>query len=109
MITKIRNEAQYKQVMEIIESFIQKATGGGGFHMLNKKEVDELHQLSLLAEHYEDHILKLMPIPVTINSVVQQKVADMNITQKQLAQMFNMGTSKLSQILSGKRPPIFRF
>ncbi len=109
MIDKIRNEAQYDQIMAMIENFLQKATIGGGFHSLNEQEADELHKLSLLAEHYEDHVLKLMPMPVTINSVVQQKVAEMDITQKQLATMFNMGTSKLSQILNGKRPPDISF
>lgn len=50
-----------------------------------------------------------MPIPVTINAVVQQKDAEMNITQKQLAEMFGRATPKLSQIFNGKRPPDISF
>lgn len=46
-----------------------------------------------------------MPLPLTINALVQQKVTEMDITQKQLAEMFNMGTAKISQILNGKREP----
>ena len=43
---KIRNKNQYEQVCQLIEAFIKKATNGGGFHSLNKKETDELHQLT---------------------------------------------------------------
>ncbi len=105
MITKIRTEVQYKQVMELIETYLQKATEQGGFHTLKKKDADELQSLSLLAEDYEDNVLKVMPLPVTINGVIQQKISELDITQKELAKMFNMGTAKISQILTGKRDP----
>ena len=105
MITKIRTDIQYKHVMTLIETLLQKATKQGGLQTLNKKDTDELKLLSLLAEDYEDNILKIMPLPVTINALVQQKVTELDITQKQLAEMFNMGTAKISQILNGKREP----
>lgn len=50
-----------------------------------------------------------MPLPVTINALVQKKVTELNITQKQLAEMFNMGIAKISQILTGKREPDIPF
>ena len=105
MIDKIRTETQYNQVMNLIEIFIQKATDSGGFHSLKKKEQEELHQLTVLGADYEDNVLKVMPLPVTINTVVQQKIKEMNITQGKLAEMFGMGSAKISQILSGKREP----
>lgn len=105
MITKIRTDIQYKQVMTLIEALLKKATEQGSFHTFKKKDSDELKHLSLLAEDYEDNVLKIMPLPVTINALVQQKVTELDITQKQLAEMFNMGTAKISQILNGKREP----
>jgi len=105
MIDKIRTETQYNQVMNLIETFIQKATEGGGFHSLKKKEQEELQKLTVLGAEYEDDVLKIMPLPVTINAVVQQKIKEMNITQGKLAEMFGMGSAKLSQILNGKREP----
>ena len=66
MINNIRNEAQYKQVLNLIESYIKKAADYGGFNMLTKKENNELKQLSLLAEQYEDEVLKIIPLHVTI-------------------------------------------
>ncbi len=109
MIDKIRNEAQYNQVIALIETFIKKATEGGGFHSLSKTEADELSCISLLTEQYEDNILNIMPLPVTINSVVQNKINELNITQGKLAEMLEVGKPKLSQILTGKRPPDVRF
>ena len=109
MIDKIRNEAQYKQVLSLIESYIKKATDNGGFNKLTKKENNELQKLSVLAEQYEDEVLKIMPLPVTINNVVAQKMQEMDITQKYLAELLNIGTPKLSQILNGKRQPDVHF
>jgi len=109
MIDKIRNEAQHGQVMALIEKFIQKATDGGGFNSLTSAEADELSQLSALAEQYEDDVLKIMPLPVTINSIVHHKIRELNITQAKLAEMLGLGTSKLSQILNGKREPDVMF
>jgi HTH-type transcriptional regulator/antitoxin HigA len=109
MIDKIRNEAQYNNVMALIEKFIEKATEKGGFSFLSDQEKDELNSLSLLAEHYEDHVLKIMPLPVTITSVVQHKIKELNITQIQLAEILGLGTAKLSQILNGKREPDVMF
>ena len=105
MISKIRTEAQYHQMMQLIETFIKKATDNGGFHTLSEAESNELEQLSVLAEQYEDQVLKVMPIPVTINAVVQHKIKELDITQAKLADLLGIGTSKLSQILTGKREP----
>lgn len=109
MISKIRNEAQYNQIMVLIEGFIKKATEGGGFNSLSPADADELHQLSLLAEQYEDNVLKLMPLPLSVNSLVLHKISELNITQAKMAEMLGLGTSKLSQILSGKREPDVSF
>ena len=109
MIDKIRNKNQYEQVHQLIEGFIKKATKGGGFNSLNKKDTEELHQLTLLAADYEKNNLKIWPLPVTINEVVQKKIAEMNITQYKLAELFEMSSSKISKILNGKREPDILF
>jgi antitoxin component HigA of HigAB toxin-antitoxin module len=109
MIDKIRNDVQFKQVLSLIETFLNKATKAGGFHKLTKKETSELQKLSLLVEDYEDNVLKIMPFPVTINNVVNQKMEEMDINQKNLAELLGIGTPKLSQILNGKRPPDVTF
>jgi antitoxin component HigA of HigAB toxin-antitoxin module len=109
MIDKIRTDIQYKQVMALIETFLQRATEQGGFHTLKKKDSDELHRLSILAQAYEDEVRHIMPLPVTISAIVRQKIEELNITQNQLADMLNIASSKLSQILNGKREPDVSF
>lgn len=105
MIDKIRNDGQYNQVLALIEKFIEKATNIGGFGSLSNHDADELAKLSVLAQRYEDDVLKLMPLPTSINALVLYKIAELNITQARLAEMLGPGTSKLSQILNGKREP----
>ena len=109
MITKIRNEVQYKLVNELIEKYLQKATHRGGFHVLTKEENEELNRLSLLAENYEDEVLKIFPLKVNINSVIQEKIAELEMSQNKLAELFEISSSKLSKILTGKRPPDLQF
>lgn len=109
MIDKIRNEAQYNQVLSLIEKIIANATDKGGFNYLPEGEKEELAQLSIIAEKYEDEFLKIMPLPLTISAVVQHKIKEMNLTQAKLADLLGLGTAKLSQILSGKREPDVTF
>ena len=62
MLTKIRNELEYKAAMKTIESLLNKSTEAGGFHKMPAKEATMLGNLSKLAEPYEDNTLRLMPI-----------------------------------------------
>lgn len=109
MIDKIRNEAQYNQVLSLIEKIIANATDKGGFNYLPNSEKEELAKLSIIAEKYEDEVLKIMPLPLTISAVVQHKIKEMNLTQAKLADLLGLGTAKLSQILNGKREPDITF
>lgn len=45
----------------------------------------------------------LMPLQLTVATIVQDKLVEMDVTQTQLAQLFGIGKSKVSQILNGKR------
>jgi HTH-type transcriptional regulator/antitoxin HigA len=95
---KIATNKQYKEAVHRVYSLMNKGDN-------NITEADA-HQIEIMAkaiEDYEDNVLKIMPLPVTVASIVQDKIAEMDITQTQLAQMFGIGKSKISQILSGKR------
>lgn len=61
MTYKINSEDEYRQVMEKIETYLQKATKNGGFHTLLLEERDNLQHLSRIAEAWEDNI-PLLPI-----------------------------------------------
>ncbi|WP_373492898.1 type II toxin-antitoxin system HigA family antitoxin [Aquiflexum sp.] len=110
MLTKIRTEKEYKAVMKTIESLLEKATAIGGFHELAKEEAMLLSTLSELAEAYEDNTLKLMPIkPNTLRQAIEYKMAELGLSQANLAEVMGIGAPKLSQILSGKWEPDVSF
>lgn len=104
MITKIRTAAEYGQVMQIIEGYLKKATEGGGFQALSPTEADELQQLSLLAESWEDSI-PLMPIssPQTLPEMIELRMYQMKLKQKDVAALLDISPSRLSEVLNGKR------
>lgn len=53
MTTKISNPQEYRQVMDQVEVYLQKATDGGGFFSLTPEEGEALQQLSLQVQAYE--------------------------------------------------------
>ena len=104
MITKIRSEEEYKKVMLLIEGYLTKATTNGGFSSFTESETKELKELSQLAEAWEDSI-PLMPIkqPETIQEMIELKMFQMKLKQKDLAELLNIAPSRLSEVLKGKR------
>jgi HTH-type transcriptional regulator / antitoxin HigA len=106
---EIRTEQEYKDLMAQIEVFLQKATTGGGFGALTKEEGDELYRLSLLAEAYEDNVLKIFPLPVpppkNLVDMLERKMYEQRMKQRDLARLLNVSEARLSDVLSGKRKP----
>jgi len=109
MIDKIRTQEQYEAIMKLIEKYIQKATKQGGFHALNKQDEKELHRLTLLANDYEKKYMLPGAFQISLNLIIQNRLAEMNITQSKLSEIINTTTSKISKILSGKQEPDAHF
>lgn len=97
---KLKNNKEYKEALHKVYQLMNK-----GEENITNAEAEQVAKMANAIEYYEDHVLKIMPLPVTVASIVQEKVEDMNITQAKLAEMLNIGTAKLSQILNGKRKP----
>ena len=104
MINQVTNENEYKETMATIETYLQKATQGGGFESLSPAEADELHRLSVMAEAYEDSI-PLMPIrqPQTLVEMIELKMFQKKLKQKEVARLLSIPESRLSEVLTGKR------
>ncbi|MBK7937798.1 MAG: helix-turn-helix domain-containing protein [Lewinellaceae bacterium] len=90
--------------MEKVETYLQKATRGGGFQSLAPEEQHELHRLSLLAEAWEDNI-PLMPIrqPQTLIEMIQLSMYERKLKQKDLAALLGISATRLSEVMQGKR------
>ena len=104
MKTKIiADRAEYNEVMKQIEVLLQKSTSNGGIDGLSADETNTLQELSLMAEHYEDSI-PLMPIktPTTLKEMIRFKMFEMNLKQKQLANMLETSDTRISELMNGK-------
>jgi HTH-type transcriptional regulator/antitoxin HigA len=101
---QIQSEEEYSQVMEKVESYLQTATQLGGFHMLSAAQRADLQNLSNLAESWEDDI-PLMPIaqPKTLVGMIELKMYERKLKQKDLAVLLEISPTRLSEVLQAKR------
>ena len=97
-------ETKYEKVQLQIEALLQKSINNGGFKALSYDEVALLNKLSLTAEQYEDN-LQMMPIktPTTLVEMIRFKMFEMNLKQKQLANLLEISETRISELLCGKR------
>ena len=97
-------EKEYEKVQLQIEGLLQKSINNGGFKALSSDEVSLLNKLSLTAEQYEDN-LQMMPIktPTTLVEMIRFKMFEMNLKQKQLANLLEISETRISELLCGKR------
>jgi HTH-type transcriptional regulator/antitoxin HigA len=100
----IMTESKYEKVQLQIEALLQKSINNGGFKALSSDEVTLLNKLSLAAEQYEDN-LQMMPIktPTTLVEMIRFKMFEMNLKQKQLANLLEISETRISELLCGKR------
>jgi HTH-type transcriptional regulator/antitoxin HigA len=75
---------------------------------LSKKEFDEIRALALAARGYEKRIYTI-PAPKTLEGLIELKMYERKIKQKELAKLLGIGEPKLSQIMTKKRKPDVAF
>jgi HTH-type transcriptional regulator / antitoxin HigA len=100
---KIETEKEYDKVMSKIDLLMKR-----GETTLTDKEVDDLRGMALMAQAYEKDVYKI-PSPKTLEGMVELKMYERKLKQKDLAKLMGLGEAKLSQILSGKREPDVAF
>lgn len=101
---QIKSKSDYDEIMKQIEKLLQKSTNQGGSQSLTENEIKELQTLSIIAEKFEDQ-LSLMPIkvPTTLVEMIRFKMYELNIKQKQLANILEISEARISELLAGKR------
>jgi HTH-type transcriptional regulator / antitoxin HigA len=98
IISIIRNEQEYQIALAAIEPFLQK-----GFANLSKEEDDELARVSALINAYEA-IHYAMPFkPKTLIEMLELKMFERKMKQKDLAQTLGVTENRISEVLNGKR------
>lgn len=102
-IYRIENEKHYNATMKKIDALMKK-----GESKLTNKEAEELRILALAAQTYEKSIY-IIPAPKTLEGLIELKMYERKLKQKELATLLGVGEPKLSQIMSKKRKPDVAF
>jgi HTH-type transcriptional regulator/antitoxin HigA len=99
----IENEIDYENAIGKLNTFLAK-----GFSNLNSNETEALQNLSRAIADYEN---KTYPIarPETLAEMVELRMYERRLNQKELAELMEISPSKLSLILTGKREPDLKF
>jgi HTH-type transcriptional regulator/antitoxin HigA len=100
---KIENEKGYNATMKKIDALMKK-----GENNLTNAEAEELRTLALAARAYEKSIYTI-PAPKTLEGLIELKMYERKLKQKELAKLLGVGEPKLSQIMSKKRRPDVAF
>lgn len=101
--TLIKHESDYKTVMTKIDSLMAK-----GSPNVSKKELAEIKRLALAAQEYEQAKYKI-DLPTTLSGMIEMKMYEFKLKQKDLAEQLDISTAKLSLILNGKQKPDVAF
>jgi HTH-type transcriptional regulator/antitoxin HigA len=100
---KIENEQDYNATMKQIDALMKK-----GEKEMTDQEAEQLRILALAAQRYEKSIYTI-PAPKTLEGLIEFKMYEKKLRQKELAKLLGIGEPKLSQILSKKRKPDVAF
>jgi HTH-type transcriptional regulator/antitoxin HigA len=100
---KIEDENQYHATMKKIDVLMKKGEG-----QLTDPEADQIRNLALAAQAFEKSIYTI-PAPKTLEGLIELKMYERRLRQKELAKLMGIGEPKFSQIMSRKRKPDVAF
>lgn len=96
---KIADEASYNSVMARIDKLMSKGSAN-----VSKTELTEIRKLALAAQQYEQSRFHIKP-PATLAGIIEMKMYEMKLKQKDLARKLKVSDAKLSLIMNGKQKP----
>jgi HTH-type transcriptional regulator/antitoxin HigA len=100
---KISTESDYKPAMGRINKLMSK-----GSQNVSKAELAEIRKLALEAQHYEQSKFTIAA-PTTLAGIIEMKMYEMRLKQKDLARKLKVSDTKLSLIMNGKQKPDIAF
>jgi HTH-type transcriptional regulator/antitoxin HigA len=103
-ITRKEFEIAEKKMNELLAI----ATKKGGFKHLTKKDSAELDKHTQIVNAYEEKHYTI-PLPETLQGLIELKMYENKLKQKELAKMLNTTDTKLSEIMHKKRKPSISF
>jgi len=102
-MAEIRNEEQYEKIFERIEELLKIVDS-------NTPITDRyMVELDLLSEMVADYEELHYPIePPTLTEMIRLRMAEMNLTQKGLADMLGVSPPRISEYMTGKSEPTLK-
>lgn len=101
-------KAAFEQAEKEMEKLLALATKKGGFDSLTAKEQKELTAVTAIVKAYEDVHYKI-PMPETLQGLLELKMYEKKLKQKELAKLLNTTDTQLSEIMHSKRKPTLSF
>ena len=80
----------------------------GGFDNLTKKQNEDLQKFTNIVKAWED-VNVIMPLPETLEGLIELKMFEKKLKQKELAKLLQTTDTQLSEILHKKRKPSVTF
>jgi HTH-type transcriptional regulator/antitoxin HigA len=94
---KIENTTQYKSALVRVENIMQK-----GSQLLTSSDAEELSNLTTALNAYEEITFPL-PKPQSLQTMIEWKMFERRLKQKDLAALLDEPDSRISEMMSGKR------
>jgi HTH-type transcriptional regulator/antitoxin HigA len=101
-------KTEFQEAEKKMEKFLNIATTKGGFEFLTAKEQKELTAVTAIVKAYEDTHFHI-PMPETLQGLLELKMFEKKLKQKDLAKMLNTTDTQLSEIMHSKRKPTISF
>ncbi len=92
---KIKNETDYKKAFQVFEALTAEMADSPA------KQV-EARLVAEAIQAYEQEFV-LFPRPSTLSGMIELKMYEMKLKQKDLAELLEVEASRVSEILNGKR------
>jgi HTH-type transcriptional regulator/antitoxin HigA len=103
-ITKKEFEAAESKMIELLNIATKKT----GFEHLSSTQKVALEKYTLIVKTYEDANFTI-PMPQTVQGLIELKMYEKKLKQKDLAKLLNTTDTKLSEIMHHKRKPSLSF
>lgn len=107
-MTKEISKTEFAIAEKQMNDLLAIATDKGGFDFLTKKEKADLTKYTQVVRAYEESHYTI-PLPQTVQGLIELKMFEKKLKQKELAKMLNTTDTKLSEIMHHKRKPSLSF
>lgn len=98
----IITKAAFEQAEKEMDTLLGMATKKGGFDKLTAKEQKQLDSVTAIVKAYEDAHFS-MPMPETLQGLLELKMYENKLKQKDLAKLLHTSDTQLSEIMHQKK------